>query len=102
MKSWSPISREELDALVAKELAGCEPEQLSAFSAYRTPVRAVAIDRFGSKESVFVVAQRGNVVVYYEDVEEGFNLSSLASDGSIATPGAEQWELKHAISRLAA
>ena len=51
-------------------------------------------------ESVFVVARKEDVVVYYEDVEDGFNVSSLAPDGSIASPGYEQWELSHVLCQL--
>lgn len=35
--------------------------------------------------------------MYYEDVEEGFNISRLDSSGTIANPGSEQWELRHAL-----
>ena len=45
--------------------------------------------------------EHGASVVYYEDVEEGFNLSALASDGSISQPGFEQSELRHVLNRLA-
>jgi hypothetical protein len=34
-------------------------------------------------------------------VEEGFNISRLAADGSIADPGWEQWEISEALSQLA-
>lgn len=58
---------------------------------------ASPIIRFGNTESVFVVADRRGVVIYYEDVEEGFNISLLAADGSIAKPRWEQWKLRHAL-----
>ena len=35
----------------------------------------------GLIEDVYVVARRGDEVMYYEDVEEGFNISPAPSDG---------------------
>jgi hypothetical protein len=34
-------------------------------------------------ENVVVAARRGEEVIYWEDVEEGFNLSPIAPDGRI-------------------
>jgi hypothetical protein len=72
------------------------------FRAIRVPLRVASIIRSGNLESVFVVAERNGVVIYYEDVEEGFNISPLGSDGSIAAPGWEQWKLHHALRHFEA
>ncbi len=102
MNSWSPATAEEVTSIVERDLREC-PENLAAlFGSIRTPFRPVPISRSGKVEYVFVVAEQNGVVVYYEDVEEGFNLSELAADGSIATPGYEQWRLHHALWHLAA
>lgn len=58
--------------------------------------------RNGVSESVFIVAQLEQVAIYYEDVEGGFNVSEVAPDGSIATPGFEQWTIADAIQHLLA
>jgi hypothetical protein len=101
MEMWSPVSASELEGIVASQLAECAQEQQLQFAACRVPLRSVPILRNGAFESVFVVAQRGDLVVYYEDIEEGFNISKLAPDGSIAEPGYEDWRLCHAMLRLA-
>ena len=102
MDTWQPITVEELDSLVAAELSDCSVEQQQFFERYKVAPRLVPIERFGNVESVFVVAQIHDLVLYYEDVEEGFNISALSADGAIASPGYEQWELRHALSRLVA
>jgi hypothetical protein len=102
MSGWSPASREQVEALIEEQISSLSTAQLELFSRIRVPLRSVPISRGSSVEFVYVVAQQGNVVVYYEDVEEGFNISELAPDGSIARPGYEQWELSHALSQLAA
>lgn len=71
--------------------------QQKAFKQIRMAPRATPIVRGDNVESVFVVAERGNEVLYYEDVEEGVNVSPLDSDGVIANPGFEQWELGDAL-----
>lgn len=58
--------------------------------------------RDGVSESVFIVAQLKEMVIYYEDVEDGFNVSEVAPDGSIATPGFEQWTIADAVQHLLA
>jgi hypothetical protein len=102
MDTWQPVTAEELEALVVAQLADCSPEQQQLFERCKVTPRLVPIDRYGHIESVFVVAQAGNLVLYYEDVEEGFNISPLSQDGAIASPGYEQWELCHALRHLVA
>src|SRR5688572_8327405 len=102
MESWSPATTDEVASIIERDLQEC-PEDLAAlFSAIRTPLRAVPITRFGNVEHVYVVAEKDGVVVYWEDVEEGFNLYELAADGSIATPRWETWKLHHALWHLEA
>ena len=41
------------------------------------------ITRYGKRDAVVVVARDGNEVIYFEDEEEGFNVSPLRADGQI-------------------
>ncbi len=98
--AWAPITKEKLELLIKEELEECTKAQRKMFVCYRVPLRQVSILRNKKKsEHVFVVAQRGNEVMYYEDVEEGFNLSPLAADGSIKSPGSEQDKLSWALRK---
>ena len=69
----------------------------AVFERYKVVPYLADMDRLGAIETVFVVAKPGGVVLYYEDVEEGFNISSLLADGAIASPGYEQWALRHVL-----
>lgn len=100
VRPWSSITHLELDALVEDELRRCSPEQALFFARYRVPFFEVPIHRLAEVEKVFVVAQLPTGVVYYEDVENGFEFSGLAPDGSIETPGFNQFELRHVLSQL--
>jgi len=102
MNRWTPISRDELEGLLSDQLAKCLQEHAEQFARFRVPFRTASVMRGGVSESVFIVAQLGQVAIYYEDVEEGFNVSEVASDGSLITPGFEQWTITDAIQHLLA
>jgi len=101
MNTWKPVTFVELAALIAAQLADCSAEQRQFFERIKVAPRLVPIDRGGNIERVFVVAEVRDLALYYEDVEEGFNISILGLSGEIASPSYEQWELCHALSRLA-
>jgi len=96
---WSPTTQDELESLIHDELGACTEKQREIFNRYKVPLRKAPIVRYGKQEYVFVVAQRGDEVMYYEDVEEGFNFSPLAEDGSIKEHWCNQDELEHALNR---
>ncbi|RZJ07227.1 MAG: hypothetical protein EON50_21635 [Acidovorax sp.] len=102
MNRWTPISRDELGGLLSDQLAKCLQEHAEQFARFRVPFRTASVMRGGVSESVFIVAQLGQVAIYYEDVEEGFNVSEVTSDGSLVTPGFEQWTITDAIQHLLA
>ena len=99
MEAWRPASASEIKELLSRQLKDCTSDELAAFEAYRVEPFQVPISRSGNTEAVFVVAQKGAEVMYYEDVEEGFNISRLTAEGVIAEPGYEQDELKWAIRK---
>ena len=51
-------------------------------------------------ENFWVVAKFNNWVIWYNDIEEGFNLSQYKIDGEIIEYGASQQELNLAIREL--
>ena len=102
MDTCQSLTQKELESLIATQLLDCSPEERQHFEFCKVGPRLTAITRAGCIEGVFVVAHFRDLVMYYEDVEGGFNISSLSSDGAIATPGFEQWELGHALRQLVA
>ena len=69
------------------------------YARYRIEPLQAGIDRGEGTEYVFVVARNGAEVMYYEDVEDGFNFSRLGVHGSILEPGCEQDPLKWSLQR---
>ena len=90
---------EEVQSLIDTELTDCTPEQKVLFAKHRVPLRATLIERYGNLESAFVAAQRGDEVMYYEDIEGGWNFSPLTAEGHIAQHWCNQDELKCALWR---
>jgi hypothetical protein len=97
--SWEPISLEELLALIQAQGARCPSDQLERFQAFRVEPRKVGIERLGTMEQVFVVAQRGEEVVWFDDVEDGFQISVLCTDGNLPPGFVGQYEFHHVIHR---
>jgi hypothetical protein len=100
MESWVPISWEALRELIVAQVADCSADLRVIFERYRVPPFRTPINRTGKTESVFVVAQKGELVIYYEDVEEGFNLSPISRDGWILDPGCNLDDLELALAKL--
>jgi NADPH-dependent 7-cyano-7-deazaguanine reductase QueF-like protein len=96
--NWKPATIEEVQQIVERDLANCSREQVTLFEKYRVQPRLAPIVRSGNRESVVVVAQRGEEVIYWEDVEEGFEVSSVDSSGKILDPGCNQNDLRIALS----
>jgi hypothetical protein len=97
---WTPATIEEVKNLVKDELRECTPEQIEVFGEYAVEPRFADIVRYGRTESVVVIAQKSNEVIYWEDVEEGFNLSLLGPDGRVLEHWCNQDALGVALSRL--
>lgn len=97
---WEGVSAAEIDVIVKGGLLRCSPEQRKLFAIHRVPFYRIPIHRYGSVESVYVVARFGERVLYFEDVEEGFALSALDETGAIPEPDSNQFELEHVLFAL--
>jgi hypothetical protein len=80
---WQPATVEAVKKIIEDDLTACDDEQIAAFERYAVEPYLVPILRCGKMERVVVVARRGAEVIYWEDVEEGFNLSPVTPDGRI-------------------
>jgi hypothetical protein len=99
LDTWQPITVVELEVIVAKQLAACSPAQHAAFTKYRVPFYSMPLSRLGGVESALVVASLPDGLLYFEDVEEGFELGVPGADGVLPDQGCNQLELSHALYR---
>ncbi|MBK8941045.1 MAG: hypothetical protein IPM79_26385 [Polyangiaceae bacterium] len=89
---WQPITATELQALVQEQEQQLSRLQQDRFAAYRVKPWSAVLVRSSATgpEPVFVVAQRGNKVLYFDDVEFGFEVAVVDAEGQIVNPGAPQ------------
>lgn len=71
-------SLKDVNEIILGDLARCDVEQCAAFRQCKVEPHYAPIRR-GSMDSVVVVARRESQVIYWEDVEEGFNVSPLTN-----------------------
>jgi hypothetical protein len=80
---WQAATVESVRKIIQEDLAAFDDLQAAAFKAYAIEPCPFPILRNGKMETVVVVARRGAEVIYWEDVEEGFNVSPLTEEGRI-------------------
>ena len=97
MEEWRPATVEEVKNIVEQDLKECDVEQVAAFKRYAVEPYVAPIIRYGKVESVVVIARRRDEAIYWEDVEEGFNISPIGPDGRILEHWCNQDELRFAL-----
>lgn len=95
---WQPATIEKVKTIVAEDLKDCDAEQIAVYKKHAVEPFVAPIERYGKMESVVVVARNRNHVIYWEDVEYGFNVSPIAPDGRILEHWCNQEELKYALN----
>jgi hypothetical protein len=99
MNEWKPITDLEFDDLFERQYAELNKAQRDMFDPFRVPFWRATIRRSESmgEETVIVVAQKDAGVLYFDDIEYGFNISTIDPMGRILTPGGSQNTLKEAV-----
>ena len=95
---WQPATVEAVKKIIASDLKACDSKQVAAFKKYSVEPYNAPILRYGKTERVVVVARRRDDVIYWEDVEEGFNRSGVGSDGRVLEHSCNQDELRVALN----
>jgi len=80
---WHPATIDQVKEILKAALEKCDPQQIAIFRQYSVEPYFAPIQRFGKLENVVVVAQQSGEVIYWEDVDEGFNISPVGPDGAV-------------------
>ncbi|MGE8492184.1 hypothetical protein [Comamonas sp. JNW] len=99
MSTWEPVTVDALEAIVEKQLSNCSTAQQALFTGCRQPFYPVPIHRLGQLEQVLVVAHLPHGLLYFEDVEDGFEVGELQQDGALHPHSCDQLELRHVLPR---
>lgn len=97
---WKPATIAEVAAVVMADLKKCDPQQIAVFRRYSVAPYFAPIVRYGIADIVVVVAQKSPEVIYWEDVEGGFNVSPIGPGGGVLEHSCIQDHLGVALNRL--
>src|SRR4051812_29968801 len=83
---WEPISKESLDELVAEGLAEATAEERVVFARAAVTPTKWQLSPWGDLGGGFwALAVMEDRVLWYNDIEDGFNVSHFVSRGTIPT-----------------
>src|SRR5262245_51572756 len=98
---WQPIPEDMLRAMIAQAEQVMEPPELELWMRIRIEPVRWALPPWGDQGGGFwVVAVMRQECVWYNDIEDGFNLSRFEDPGRIAEYRCNQSELQHALHFL--
>lgn len=98
---WTPIPLKELNDLIDTHYWCMEPEERELWNRVKIAPIKWRLDPWGRHGGgFFVVGILGARVIWYNDIEEGFNISQYSDFGVIDEYLCEQLELHFVIRRL--
>jgi hypothetical protein len=96
---WHPATIDDVRSVLKADLEKCDPQQIAIFSQYSVEPYFAPIQGYGKPDKVVVVARKLAEVIYWEDVEEGFNVSPIGPDGLVLEHSWNQDDLGVALNR---
>ena len=98
---WNPITLSELQEQINNGISKMSSEQHNVWNEISIVPEKWQENDYGKEGSGFwVVAIDANEIIWYNDIEEGFNVSKFSVTGKIEEYGAEQDELQWTINKL--
>ena len=97
---WIPISLTELEEWISRGELELEGEPLNFWNMIKIPPQKWQEVEYGEDDGFWVVAIFGNEVIFYNDIEDGFNISPYSIYGQISEYACEQSELNWIVERL--
>jgi hypothetical protein len=98
---WMPITEEEIASLIANGVAAMKMPERSFWSLIRVQPVKWRLSPWGDEgDGFWVVGILGDRVVWYNDIEDGFNISRYEKYGVIAEYCCNQDELQHTMCAL--
>ncbi|MBT3060610.1 MAG: hypothetical protein B6D77_04300 [gamma proteobacterium symbiont of Ctena orbiculata] len=99
--TWKPITESELWDDINKAFERMSPEQRKIWEIIKILPEKWSQDPWGNEGNGFwVVALIGNNVIWYNDIEDGFNQSTFSEYGKIREYWCNQDELEWAVQNI--
>jgi hypothetical protein len=99
--TWTPLGEDELSNLIAGAISAMDSQASSLWNLIRVPPVKWQLPPWGDQGGGFwVVGTVGTQVVWYNDIEDGFNISRFEQPGVIAEYWCNQDELQQTMNAL--
>jgi len=99
--TWTPITSEELQKEIDAGVTKMSARERVLWSFLRVKPRKWALSPWGDEGGGFwVVALGGDTCIYYNDIEDGFNVSRFSRHGFIDDYFCNQDKLQWVIHRM--
>lgn len=101
MNDWKPIPLSLLNKEIESGVKLMSQEQLELWRKTSIKPEKWIEEEFGTEgDGFWVVAISGSYLIWYNDIEEGFNISVYSTYGKIEEYLAEQDELQWTVNKL--
>lgn len=99
MNDWRPITRGELDNVLRSDIRSLNDREAAAFDQGRVEPSYAILRRTeeAGDELVFIVWRYEDWVIYFDDVEWGFQLSPIGAESRILKHRCDQSDLQGQI-----
>ena len=100
MNEWTPISLDKIYDNIYKTETDLNGELWNFWQLIKIDPEKWAEKEYGGKDGFWVVAICGKKVIWYNDIEEGFNISNYRNYGEIAEYYCDQDEISWTVTKL--
>ena len=98
--NWTPISLKELNNIIETSVAVMDTEVLYFWNSIKIVPEKRLVPSYSNEDYFWIVGKIKNYIIYYNDIEEGFNISLENNLSYIEVISAEQDELHFALMKL--
>lgn len=99
MNNWTPATQAEVETLFEEAIASLMTSHRARFEGIKVTLRRVPV-LDSPDEYVYVVAQHEGKIIYWSDVEDGWEFAEPNEAGGIDCRGCGQFELTHIAHQL--
>jgi hypothetical protein len=99
METWLPASLDVVQSILQEELQQLHPKHQLLIERMQMLPKQISVARYPG-ESVWAVAEHEDKVLYWSDVEEGWEREALQAGGALLDRGCGQFKLQHIIYQL--
>lgn len=97
---WTPISLQELNNIIETSVTFMDTEVLSFWNSIKIIPEKRQTSYYSKDDYFWIVGKTKKHLIYYNDIEEGFNISKNNNSHEIEIVSAEQDELHFALIKL--